>query len=132
MVDHLSSKPVEHDTDIKTIITGNIFGGVAGLDDEAMNERLQEIANFGAKEHLLIDPGTIIIHPSEVLGRGSFGFVMEGSYYGTRVAVKGTSPGGGRSLHKAIDSQLNDLRMFRRLHYPNIVLFMEPHCCQRL
>ncbi len=62
-------------------------------------------------------------HPSQIIGRGGFGFVMEGSHHCARVAVKGTCPGGGRSLHKAIDSQLNELHMFRRLRHPNILLF---------
>ena len=116
-------KSVVRDTEVTTNVTGQIFDGVAGLDQEAISERWQAIADFGAKEHWLIDPDTIMIHSNRIIGRGGFGLVMEGSYHGARVAVKGTCPGGGRSLHnKAIDSQLNELRMFRRLRHPNIVL----------
>ena len=81
---------------------------------------------LGAKEHWLIQRRQLTVHHHSILGRGSFGLVVQGSYCGSPVAVKLYSHRGALSQtdRGTLDQTVfNECRVLRHVRHPNIVLF---------
>eukprot|EP00930_Biecheleria_cincta_P074699 TRINITY_DN6191_c0_g2_i1.p1 TRINITY_DN6191_c0_g2~~TRINITY_DN6191_c0_g2_i1.p1 ORF type:complete len:698 (+),score=79.36 TRINITY_DN6191_c0_g2_i1:91-2184(+) len=80
---------------------------------------LYKIATLGAYEHWLLLPGDVDFSNSRMLGEGGFGSVVAAALWGTEVAVKVAKQHRG----SALADTANELRVFRRLRHPNMVLF---------
>jgi len=100
----------------ETTDTGRLFK-VLGTDNE---EATQELMNLGVKEHWLIEQDELEVFHSRVLGRGGFGLVVVGTFCSAPVAVKTFASGGPKTSIKDV---LDELRVLRHVHHPNIVLF---------
>jgi len=79
---------------------------------------LSELARIGRKEHWLIEMGDVEMHAGESLGRGSFGLVNKGYYFGSQVALKLAF-----QVKKEGHEVCNELQVLRRLRHPNLVSF---------
>jgi len=107
-----------------TTHTGEIFGDLDGLPSEERAERLKQITELGYAEHWLIPEAALHTGPDEVIGRGGFGLVVAATYHGAPVALKvPINPLGTARADSCISSMVYELRIFRRLRHPNVVLF---------
>jgi len=85
-----------------------------------------KINEIGAREHWIVDASKVSIDFKAVLGEGGFGIVYTGSYCGSPIAAKFDKH---VVYHhpckedKKLASVANELRIFRFLRHPNIVLF---------
>jgi len=75
---------------------------------------------LGKQEHWLIDPDHLQIEDGQILGTGGFGVVVKARYFGAEVAVKQATL--EKVSQKAV--VLNELRMCRWMHHPNLVHFL--------
>ncbi|CAE8645434.1 unnamed protein product [Polarella glacialis] len=78
------------------------------------------MAKMGELEHWLIQADQLQCFPEQLLGRGSFGVVVAGEFLGAPVAAKLSFSQHTVSSLRALSSEL---RIFRRLRHPNIVMF---------
>jgi len=89
---------------------------------EGHAKSFRELVDLGIREHWIVDPGQLCLLEDLVLGSGTFGTVLQGTYYGAQVAIK--MPKSDKKEHLPL---LNELRTLRRLRHPNIVLFLGAH-----
>jgi len=97
-----------------TVSTENALGSSTSLE---------QIAELGLKEHWLIPmehmkPDNDV---NSLLGSGGFGIVLKARYHGALVAVRAPLNPDGDSKWFALVAQ--EVRVFRRLRHPHIVLF---------
>jgi len=97
----------------ETTSTGQVFG-------RASEDELEGVIEIGRREQWLIDHTELELS-DKVLGRGSFGIVVEASYLGIPVATKLSL--GGRKSEGQLCSLVNEARILRKLRHPNIVCF---------
>jgi len=85
-----------------------------------LDEKMARIVEMARNEHWLIEAHELELLPHCELGRGGFGKVVVGRLYGLPVAVKMS-----KSIQtlRGMSSLVNELRIFRRLRHPNIVMF---------
>jgi len=114
-----------------TTETGRAFADFstdAGVDDISAEASqggtsafLEKIVAIGEREQWIIQTRELELMPRNVLGAGSFGVVVAGSYTGIPVAIKVP-----RVVYNAQNKShflqlCNELRILRRLRHPNIV-----------
>jgi len=92
--------------------------GRAGVTNAAVNQVLA----LGESEHWLISADEIQIFSQHILGSGSFGFVVGGSFRRTNVVIKLTRGDGNLTMQHRI-ALCNEIRVLRQITHPNIVLF---------
>ncbi|CAE8722423.1 unnamed protein product, partial [Polarella glacialis] len=89
------------------------------VEDASRALHFRAMAKMGQSEHWLIEADQLQCFPEQLLGRGSFGVVVAGEFLGAPVATKLNF-----ALHTLSLSALSsELRIFRRLRHPNIVMF---------
>jgi len=94
------------------------------VDEEPHAEEvLKRIRKLGTTEHWLIPSKEVRCMPSVILGRGGFGFVVPGVYHGAPVAVKAPLFAATGDTLGYVFNIAQELRIFRHLCHPNIVLF---------
>eukprot|EP00443_Scrippsiella_acuminata_P130964 CAMPEP_0115681346 /NCGR_PEP_ID=MMETSP0272-20121206/57276_1 /TAXON_ID=71861 /ORGANISM="Scrippsiella trochoidea, Strain CCMP3099" /LENGTH=564 /DNA_ID=CAMNT_0003120657 /DNA_START=130 /DNA_END=1821 /DNA_ORIENTATION=+ len=118
MDDDLASDPT-------TAVTGELFQSMERANGDQAASRLQDLAKLGYKEHWLVPATDLKALPGDILGSGGFGMVLRAEYHGATVALKMSKspclvPLGGNGL----TSLSEELRIFRRLRHPNIILFL--------
>mmetsp|Transcript_125237 Transcript_125237/g.389868 ORF Transcript_125237/g.389868 Transcript_125237/m.389868 type:complete len:384 (+) Transcript_125237:146-1297(+) len=90
------------------------------------SQSLRRFISLGRKEHWYIDREHLWM-TTKVLGAGNFGAVIAGEYLGSPVAVKVfRTPINARKQSDQIEhvmSMLNEVRILRRIHHPNIVMY---------
>jgi len=91
-------------------------------EEAASAKSFAELVDLGRREHWIVEPQQLCLMQNNVLGSGTFGTVLEGTFYGASVAVK--MPNSDKKEHLPL---LNELRALRRLRHPNIVLFLAAH-----
>jgi len=91
-------------------------------EEAASAKSFAELVDLGRREHWIVEPQQLCLLQNNVLGSGTFGTVLEGTFYGASVAVK--MPNSDKKEHLPL---LNELRALRRLRHPNIVLFLAAH-----
>lgn len=96
-----------------------ISQAIFSMEDSALDMHLKAVKVLGHREGWLIDAKDIKLDPNHVLGRGSFGVVVSGSFLGTPCAVKVPL-----SLKSNAFKQLgNEARILRHIQHPNIIAF---------
>lgn len=112
-------------SDLGTTATGQIFDAFSniGTSSSSAGQQLEQIVQLGYNEHWLIQPRFLHPQPERILGSGSFSVVVAARYHGSQVAVK--LPRGLREVTRPQELLVwaQELRIFRRLHHPNIVFF---------
>ncbi|CAK0862675.1 unnamed protein product [Prorocentrum cordatum] len=84
---------------------------------------LAEMRAIGVREQWLIEDAEVNALPGRGLGTGGLVVVVEGLYHNTIVALKAPMQDIQTNLvHGSLPSLCNELRIFRRLRHPNIVL----------
>eukprot|EP00429_Kryptoperidinium_foliaceum_P019710 CAMPEP_0176033196 /NCGR_PEP_ID=MMETSP0120_2-20121206/16393_1 /TAXON_ID=160619 /ORGANISM="Kryptoperidinium foliaceum, Strain CCMP 1326" /LENGTH=562 /DNA_ID=CAMNT_0017366519 /DNA_START=168 /DNA_END=1856 /DNA_ORIENTATION=- len=124
----------ERASEATTGITSRIFASfqTAGTD---LTSAFQSLANLGHAEHWAIELDDLAIDASrdKVLGAGGFGFVTQASYHGALVALKVAKHSQG-TRRGQIEALAQELRAFRHLRHPNLVLFygacIDPVTCE--
>ncbi|CAE7519923.1 unnamed protein product [Symbiodinium natans] len=89
---------------------------------DGQGKSFRELVDLGRREHWIVDPQQLCLFESHTLGSGTFGTVLQGTFYGAQVAIK--MPKSDKKEHLPL---LNELRTLRRLRHPNIVLFLGAH-----
>lgn len=82
----------------------------------------QQLIKLGTDEHWLV-PGCDLHLQHVALGTGSFGMVLPAKYHGATVAVKAPRSSANATSAKHLASVAHEIRIFRHLRHPNIVLF---------
>lgn len=90
------------------------------LDDGAGGGSMVGIVSLGQQEHWTIPTSEIMLYTGKVLGMGSFGVVVAGSFVGSPVAVKVAKVDTSTSCLPALS---NELRILRHVRHPNVALF---------
>eukprot|EP00927_Polykrikos_kofoidii_P013544 TRINITY_DN15896_c0_g1_i1.p1 TRINITY_DN15896_c0_g1~~TRINITY_DN15896_c0_g1_i1.p1 ORF type:complete len:666 (+),score=65.08 TRINITY_DN15896_c0_g1_i1:299-1999(+) len=131
---HIASSPTEEDqlsttrSIPATTYSEELFSSLAmsGGQHDSTERTLRCILELGAREHWLIPSSHFRVHGNDVtvLGRGSFGLVIEAEYYGAAVAVKSSLVSNHVTNLKELGTFSNELRMSRRLRHPSIVSFL--------
>mmetsp|Transcript_50007 Transcript_50007/g.161781 ORF Transcript_50007/g.161781 Transcript_50007/m.161781 type:complete len:764 (-) Transcript_50007:170-2461(-) len=113
--------------------SGRMFGLVQRLFREGATRcevdcGLRQVAEMGEREHWRIRPEQLQVDEHTVIGAGSFGVVVLGSFRGTHVAVKMPKLGhfdhqSTRTRSVAIACLLNEIGILRHVHHPNIITF---------
>jgi len=101
---------------------GQIFEKVNAGDVTTLPEQLKQIAQIGACEHWLLDNKGLTVDPGQMLGAGTFGFVVGGMLHTTPVAIKTPRLTSTDSRYSYLRELSNELRILRMLHHPNIVM----------
>eukprot|EP00445_Apocalathium_hangoei_P079451 CAMPEP_0204172898 /NCGR_PEP_ID=MMETSP0361-20130328/44500_1 /ASSEMBLY_ACC=CAM_ASM_000343 /TAXON_ID=268821 /ORGANISM="Scrippsiella Hangoei, Strain SHTV-5" /LENGTH=580 /DNA_ID=CAMNT_0051131065 /DNA_START=34 /DNA_END=1776 /DNA_ORIENTATION=- len=124
-------KKTQIEGDAASVVT-DATGMTEGLfrigEDASTGERqlpLKEIAALGRKERWLIPTSDLRPLPGSLLGRGGFGIVVAAEYHGATVALKVPCLRSGEADmgRESRSDVANELRIFRRLRHPNILLF---------
>ncbi|CAL1171289.1 unnamed protein product [Cladocopium goreaui] len=103
--------------------SSSIFDIPAVRQDENTGDKsFAELVELGRREHWIVEPHQLCLLENKVLGSGTFGTVLGGTFYGASVAIK--MPNSDKKEHLPL---LNELRTLRRLRHPNIVLFLAAH-----
>jgi len=87
---------------------------------------IRKIHEIGRHEHWLVHTSEVSIDFTTVLGEGGFGILHSGSFCGSPVAVKVAKDAVSHTsteIDAKLASVVNELRIFRFLRHPNIVLF---------
>ena len=84
---------------------------------------LDALRTLGEEEHWMIRPTEVNLLPQKVLGRGGYGVVLCGVFYGTPVAVKVPHGDVIDNMSKMLRSLSNELRVLRQLRHRNLVPF---------
>ncbi|CAE7254009.1 unnamed protein product [Symbiodinium sp. CCMP2592] len=90
------------------------------MESAPLNEKMACLTGIAKKEHWLIEAHELEVFEKHELGRGGFGRVVVGRLHGLPVAVKMSK---SVKALRGINSLVNELRIFRRLRHPNIVMF---------
>jgi len=101
---------------------GQAFEQVNAGDAITLPEQLKQISMIGKREHWLLDNKQLTVDPSQVLGAGTFGFVVRGMLNHTPVAVKVPRLSNSSSNILYLRELSNELRILRLIHHPNIVM----------
>jgi len=91
----------------------------ARVFQECSNE---EVMRLGKQEQWYIDRSELKILPM-VLGHGSFGCVVAGTFHSSKVAVKQALVPKTDEKEHTLGPLFNEVRILRRLRHPSIVLF---------
>mmetsp|Transcript_99025 Transcript_99025/g.319232 ORF Transcript_99025/g.319232 Transcript_99025/m.319232 type:complete len:529 (+) Transcript_99025:84-1670(+) len=86
-------------------------------------EYLQGVENLGKREGWYIPGSDMRCVPGVILGRGGFGFVVPALYHGASVVVKAPLSSARSDGLTHLLNVAQELRIFRHLRHPNIVLF---------
>eukprot|EP00927_Polykrikos_kofoidii_P005854 TRINITY_DN12340_c0_g1_i1.p1 TRINITY_DN12340_c0_g1~~TRINITY_DN12340_c0_g1_i1.p1 ORF type:complete len:727 (-),score=106.51 TRINITY_DN12340_c0_g1_i1:28-2208(-) len=109
-----------------TTVTGQCFETLVGAlrsgDKDITKTCLQRISMIGMEQKWLVPLSSVKLDPESVLGTGGFGIVVRGNIFGADVAVKVLSTSGAE-LEKRLPSLLNEIRVLRGIHHPNVVQF---------
>eukprot|EP00443_Scrippsiella_acuminata_P037050 CAMPEP_0115182346 /NCGR_PEP_ID=MMETSP0270-20121206/7898_1 /TAXON_ID=71861 /ORGANISM="Scrippsiella trochoidea, Strain CCMP3099" /LENGTH=684 /DNA_ID=CAMNT_0002595395 /DNA_START=61 /DNA_END=2115 /DNA_ORIENTATION=+ len=111
-------------SDLTSAATGKLFSNVERADSEQAIGHLQELAQLGYKEHWLVPLIDLRVLPGEMLGMGGFGMVIRAEYHGAPVVLKFSKRPCSVLLNSGSASMAQELRIFRRLRHPNLVLFL--------
>ena len=85
------------------------------------HSQCESLVEIGQREQWLVDAADLVIARSApILGSGGFGIVAAGRFQRTPVAVKVIQE---NTTNHSLASIGNELRILRKLHHPNIVLF---------
>lgn len=105
-----------------TEITGIVFSlaSTTGRSVSELTWVLDFLKSMGRREHWLIDSGSLELHATQILGRGSWGIVLTGTLHGTDVAVKAPL---SLDLGERCKALANELRVLRHIRHPHIVHF---------
>ena len=109
------------ESDLASGLTGHIFQHLASLGTDHV--AVDRAVNLGLSEHWLIPPGNLRLYPWKILGHGTFGVAVAGTFHGTSAVVKVI---GRREPVDSVQSEValcNEIRILRQLRHPNIVLF---------
>mmetsp|Transcript_61371 Transcript_61371/g.182846 ORF Transcript_61371/g.182846 Transcript_61371/m.182846 type:complete len:846 (+) Transcript_61371:3-2540(+) len=118
----------------ETTSTGRIFekvdidrwlrgtSGETGRTEE-LRGSLEKVIALGQKEHWLMHSRDIHVAADQILGAGSFGVVMCGWLHGSPIAVKAMKNQTDSASVEHLVSIANEIRVFRHVRHPNIVLF---------
>uniref|UniRef100_A0A7S4SUZ1 Protein kinase domain-containing protein n=1 Tax=Alexandrium monilatum TaxID=311494 RepID=A0A7S4SUZ1_9DINO len=87
-----------------------------------LRSSLQKVGALGQAEHWLIDQSELEIEPKQVLGAGSFGYVVGGWFHGSPIAIKVAKHQKDASVSHLV-SIANEIRILRHVRHPCIVLF---------
>eukprot|EP00928_Gymnodinium_smaydae_P087178 TRINITY_DN7149_c0_g2_i1.p1 TRINITY_DN7149_c0_g2~~TRINITY_DN7149_c0_g2_i1.p1 ORF type:complete len:766 (-),score=70.93 TRINITY_DN7149_c0_g2_i1:418-2715(-) len=118
------SKEIRRDADATSLATSLQTAEVFDLHAETcIEKKLQSIVTIGLKEHWLIKPEALQLVEKGFIGNGAFGAVMLAQYHGSEVVLKVPYDRGPANTEKMLRSFAVELRIFRRLHHPNIVAF---------
>lgn len=110
--------------------TGSIFE--QKITTANAESALERMATIGRQEHWLIDTRDVEIAPTCVLGGGSFGFVVEGSFRGLPVAVKMSRDRLGEDGRRRVPPSMTEVRVMRQVRHPNVAVFYGAIIDQRL
>lgn len=102
--------------------SSSIFDIPVRQDENIGDKSFAELVELGRREHWIVEPHQLCLLENKVLGSGTFGTVLGGTFYGASVAIK--MPNSDKKEHLPL---LNELRTLRRLRHPNIVLFLAAH-----
>merc|ERR1719265_2420389 len=106
-----------------TTRTGNIFDVSDPQGSNFVQRHMQHMLELGAQEHWLVHPSHVEIQSNKILGHGGFAVVVKAMYHGAPAAVKMPKTSGNWMAPDQISAIAQELRIFRRLRHPNIVLF---------
>jgi len=81
---------------------------------------LQKRSSFDALDRWHIEKNSLTVE-ANVLGRGKFGVVREGEWYGTRVAVKNLV---NYDMEENASLFEREIRLMKELHHPHVVQFL--------
>jgi len=114
------------DLDSMSLPTTARSGRVFELSEsgDGMEVQLGRLINLGLEEHWIIEPSCLqLTQDSKVLGCGSFGMTFVALYHGAEVVIKVPRDSRHRAHAKTLVSSGRELRILRRLHHPNLVMF---------
>lgn len=103
-----------------------IVGSSADFDSDPhglVEAKLARISYLGTLEHWLLRVEDVRLLPHTILGAGSYGMVIAGRLHGTPVAVKVPINSTGVSDIATLPELVHELRVYRHMRHPNIVLF---------
>eukprot|EP00928_Gymnodinium_smaydae_P013910 TRINITY_DN15043_c2_g1_i1.p1 TRINITY_DN15043_c2_g1~~TRINITY_DN15043_c2_g1_i1.p1 ORF type:complete len:749 (-),score=77.76 TRINITY_DN15043_c2_g1_i1:191-2437(-) len=103
----------------RTSASGCVFRAI-GKVEEGVDAALNMV-QLAKQEHWYISPVELTLRHDIILGKGGFGVVVQGLFYGATVAVK--LPYLGQALFKKIRPLANELRVLRHIRHPNLVQF---------
>mmetsp|Transcript_27088 Transcript_27088/g.78583 ORF Transcript_27088/g.78583 Transcript_27088/m.78583 type:complete len:891 (-) Transcript_27088:44-2716(-) len=129
---HLGARPrTEHDTkSTSSVSSGYLF---AGVDPSNLPTRLRELSAKGHQEGWLIPTENMMLAPTQVLGKGSFGMAVIGKFHGSPVAVKLSLRSADSGQAGYLADLTNELRVLRHVRHPSIAIFhgavIDPQTC---
>jgi len=109
----------DRDTAISSMSSAPVFDLCDIWNEGEAASQLGDLATLGLRQRWLLDPADLKLSP-KILGSGSFGLVVRGSFVGTPVAVK--IPGGNIRAPGFVEMG-NELALLRHLRHPHIVAF---------
>lgn len=89
----------------------------------ALKDRLTEISETGRTEHWLVKASEVQLNPYHILGVGTFGITVRGTFRYAPVAVKLARYPDESRRSKHLMSVSNELRILRQIRHTNIVSF---------
>eukprot|EP00930_Biecheleria_cincta_P083882 TRINITY_DN73385_c0_g1_i1.p1 TRINITY_DN73385_c0_g1~~TRINITY_DN73385_c0_g1_i1.p1 ORF type:complete len:648 (-),score=86.59 TRINITY_DN73385_c0_g1_i1:304-2247(-) len=104
---------------VSSVSSMPISQAIFSMETHELDMHLKAVKVLGHREGWLIDARDIKLEPNRVLGRGSFGAVVAGSFMGTPCAVKVPL----MLKHNAFKSLANEARIMRHIKHPNIIAF---------
>jgi len=106
-----------------TTRSDEMFASMEDMSDEVAKQRLEQLADLGYSEHWLVPESELQPRPERIVGVGGFGVVMAAWYHGATVVLKAPRTTLRATHKRSLASIAHELRICRRLHHPNIVLF---------
>lgn len=117
-------RPSQGDAGARSIVESCPSTTATGFVFNQEGASLDAVADLGVAERWLLHPSEIHLKGCRRLGEGSFGLVVSASYHGAEVAIKLAKNSSDKLDTQGRVSFLNELRILRHLHHPNIVGFI--------